>query len=136
MKKFKYALWILVAAFFGVIIAQNWDYVMTENILKLNLIIYDKPIPPLTYGAIIAICVGVGVLIMMMFYFSSRYEIYRAKRTIKALRSGMEESQKSISELQHEVELLKGGSPAPLNDMTESEGTVEPESETTQETQS
>jgi uncharacterized membrane protein YciS (DUF1049 family) len=113
MKKLKYVFWLLLIAFFGVIIYQNWDYVTTVNdSLKLNLFVYNKPIPPLTNGAIIAICVGVGVLITMLFYLASRYEAYRAKKTIKTLRSSMEESKKSISELKQEVELLKGGSPA------------------------
>ncbi len=139
MKKFKYAFWLIVMAFFGVIIAQNWDYVTTPINLKLNLFVYNEPVPPLTNGAIIAICVGVSVLIMMLFYFASRYETYRAQKTIKALRLGMEESQKSISLLQQEVEVLKGGSPASLTDDSESEESEDrlvSESESTQETQS
>jgi uncharacterized membrane protein YciS (DUF1049 family) len=139
MKKLKYAVWLLLIAFFGVIIAQNWDYITTENSLKLNLFIYNEPIPPLTNGAIIAICVGVSVMIMMLFYFASRYEAYRAKKTIKALRNGMEESQKSIADLKQEVELLKGGTPAPLTDLSESgqsEEIAEPDNASTQETQS
>ena len=51
----------------------------------------------------------------------------------------MEESHKSISDLQNEVELLKGGSPAPLTGIAESEESGErlvSDSETTQETQS
>jgi uncharacterized membrane protein YciS (DUF1049 family) len=117
MKKLKYVFWLLLIAFFGVVIYQNWDYVnfVNEN-LKLNLFVYNKPIPPLTNGAIIAICVGVSVLITMLFYLASRYEAYRAKKTVKTLRNSMEESKKSISELKQEVELLKGGSPAPPTD--------------------
>lgn len=139
MKKLKYVVWLLLIAFFGVVIAQNWDYITTENSLKLNLFIYNKPIPPLTNGAIIAICVGVSVMIMMLFYFASRYESYRAKKTIKILRNGMEESQKSIADLKQEVELLKGGSPAPLADLPESgqSGEIaEPDNASTRETQS
>ena len=136
MKKLKYAFWLIVIAFIAVVVWQNWDYVMTPQVLKLNLFIYNEPIPPLTNGAIIAICVGISVMIMMLFYFASRYENYRAKKTINALRLGMEESQKSLSQLQQEVELLKGGSPAPLTDASEKEENEEglvPESEATQE---
>ena len=125
MKKLKYAFWLIIIAFFGVVIAQNWDYITAENSLKLNLYVYNKPIPPLTNGAIIAICVGTGVMVMMLFYFASRYEAYRAKKTIKSLRSGIEESQKSISDLQQEVVLLKGGSPATPNDLSENEESEE-----------
>ena len=139
MKKLKYVVWLLLIALFGVVIAQNWDYIATENSLKLNLFIYNEPIPPLTNGAIIAICVGISVMIMMLFYFASRYEAYRAKKTIKTLRNGMEESQKSIADLKQEVELLKGGSPVPLTDLSESgqSGEItEPDNASTQETQS
>lgn len=131
MKKLKYVFWLLLIAFFGVIIYQNWDYVTFVNDnLKLNLFVYNKPIPPLTNGAIIAICVGVGVLITMLFYFASRYEAYRAKKTIKTLRNNIEESQKSMSELKQEVELLKGGSPAPLTGISDSEESEESEEST------
>ncbi|MEJ2155771.1 MAG: hypothetical protein P8X96_10570 [Desulfobacteraceae bacterium] len=127
MKKLKYAFWLIIIGFFGVVIAQNWDYFTTENSLKLNLYVYNEPIPPMTNGAIIAICVGVSVLIMLLFYFASRYETYRAKKTINSLRHGMEEGKKSISDLQHEVELLKGGSPTPLNDLSDNEERAENE---------
>jgi uncharacterized membrane protein YciS (DUF1049 family) len=129
MKKLKYLFWLLLIAFFGVVIYQNWDYVtfVNEN-LKLNLFVYNKPIPPLTNGAIIAICVGVGVLITMLFYLASRYEAYRAKKAIKTLRNSMEESKKSISDLKREVELLKGGSPAPATDPSEGEESTAPDS--------
>ena len=139
MKKLKYAFWLIVIAVIGVVIWQNWDYVTTPHVLKLNLFIYNEPIPPLTNGAIIAICVCISVMIMMLFYFGSRYENYRAKKTIKALRLGMEESQKSISHLQQEVELLKGGSPVPLAETSENEEKEEglvSENESAQETQS
>ena len=139
MKKLKYAFWLILIAFIAVVIWQNWDYFTTPHVLKLNLFIYNEPIPPLTNGAIIAICVGIGVMFMMLFYFASRYENYRANKTIKALRLAMEESQKSISHLQQEVELLKGGSPVPPAESSESEEKVEglvSENESTQETQS
>jgi uncharacterized membrane protein YciS (DUF1049 family) len=128
MKKLKYVFWLLLIAFFGVVIYQNWDYATFVNDnLKLNLFVYNKPIPPLTNGAIIAICVGVGVLITMLFYLASRYEAYRAKKTIKALRKSMEESNKSVSELKQEVELLKGGSPAPPADPSEGQESTAPD---------
>ena len=137
MKKLKYVFWLLLIAFFAVIIYQNWDYVTFVNDnLKLNLFVYNKPIPPLTNGAVIAICVGVGVLITMLFYLSSRYEAYRAKKTIKTLRNSMEESQKSISDLKHEVELLKGGSPAPSTDPSEDEESTAPDSASAEQAQS
>ena len=137
MKKLKYLFWLLLIAFFGVVIYQNWDYVTFVNDnLKLNLFVYNKPIPPLTNGAVIAICVGVGVLITMLFYLSSRYEAYRAKKTIKTLRNSMEESQKSISDLKHEVELLKGGSPAPSTDPSEDEESTAPDSASAEQAQS
>lgn len=139
MKKLKYAFWLIVIAFIAVVISQNWEYVTTPHVLKLNLFIYNKLIPPLTNGAIIAICVGIGVMIMMLFYFASRYENYRANKTIKALRLAMEESQKSISHLQQEVELLKGGSPVSPAENPEREEKEEgavTKNESTQETQS
>jgi predicted nucleic acid-binding Zn-ribbon protein len=46
---------------------------------------------------------------MMVFYFASRYESYRAKKAIKELRSGIADSTNTISDLKQEVEQLKSG---------------------------
>jgi hypothetical protein len=78
----------------------------------------------------------------MMLYFASRFESYRAKKTIKELRTGIEESSEIISKLTAEVEMLKsGGDDASLVDTPEDETDLEngkgnaPETETTPTTQ-
>lgn len=109
MKKLKYLFWITLVVFIGLLVYQNLGFFSSKHILRINLLFYESSTPELATGAIIAIFVGISVLIMMMLYFTSRYEVYRAKKTIKELRAGMEESAGTISKLNQEVEMLKSG---------------------------
>lgn len=145
MKKLKYLFWLIIVIFLGLLVYQNLAFFTAKQRLSINLGIYEKTTPELTVGAIIAIFVGLSVLIMMFFYLLSRYETYRAKKTIKALRNSIEESSGTIATLKQEVELIKSGAPAaetPLtgNDVAGPEettqvDTLDAESEATQTTQ-
>jgi uncharacterized membrane protein len=109
MKKLKYMFWLILIGFLVVLVYQNLAFFSSLHSLHINLGFYERSTPELATGAIIAIFVGLSVLLMMMLYFSSRFESYRAKRTIKELESGMEESADTISKLTAELEMLKGG---------------------------
>ncbi|MGD9365673.1 MAG: hypothetical protein PVH87_08260 [Desulfobacteraceae bacterium] len=125
MKKLKYAFWFLLVVFFGLLVYQNLPYFTAKHSLQINLGIYQKNTPDLANGAIIAIFVGISVLIMMVFYFASRYESYRAKKAIKELRSGIEDSTNTISYLKQEVEQLKSGGAPPVIEAQEVEAEVQ-----------
>ena len=108
MKKLKIAFWIIIIAFLGLLIYQNLPYFMEPHALKIDLGLYKHQTPDMTNGAIIATFVGIGVLIMLIFYFSSRYDGYRSKKTIKLLQTTLEESSGQIAELKKQVAILKG----------------------------
>lgn len=101
--------WFILIAFLVVLIYQNLGFFSSLHSLRINLGFYERSTPELATGAIIAIFVGVGVLLMLILYFASRFENYRARKTIKGLMAGMEESADTISKLTAEVEMLKGG---------------------------
>lgn len=109
MKKLKYMFWLILIGFLGVLVYQNMAFFSGLHSLQINLGFYENRTPELATGAIIALFVGLSVLLMMMLYFASRFESYRAKKTIKELKAGMEESADTISKLTAEVEMLKGG---------------------------
>jgi len=109
MKKFKYMFWFILIVLLGVLVSQNLEFFASQHSLHINLGFYQSTTPNLPTGAIIAIFVGISVLLMMMFYFASRFEIYRAKKTVKELQVGMEKSADTIAKLTEEVEMLKGG---------------------------
>lgn len=138
MKKLRYMFWLILIGFLVVLVYQNLGFFSSLHSLHINLGFYERSTPDLATGAIIAIFVGVSVLLMMMLYFASRFENYRAKKTIKELRAGMEESTDTISKLTAEVEMLKGGGDdalsleSPKDETDVQDGKLNaPESETT-----
>jgi uncharacterized membrane protein YciS (DUF1049 family) len=111
MKKLKFVFWLVFVGFFALLVYQNLDFFSAKNILQIDLGIYQRTTPELTNGAIIAGFVGIGVFIMLVFYFSSRYTVYRANRTIKELKSNLEDRTTALASLKEELETLKlGGS--------------------------
>jgi biopolymer transport protein ExbB/TolQ len=125
MKKLKYAFWFLLIVFLGLLVYQNLPYFTAKHSLEINLGIYQRSTPDLANGAIIAIFVGISVLIMMVFYFASRYESYRAKKAIKELRDGIADSTSTISHLKQEVEQLKSGVAPAVIENQEAEAEVQ-----------
>lgn len=109
MKKLKYAFWLILIALFAILVYQNLPYFTAKHSLHIDLGVYENGTPDLANGAIIAIFVGISVLIMMIFYFGSRYESYRAKKALKELKNVIDESTTTIAQLKEEVELLKSG---------------------------
>ena len=107
MKKLKFVFWLVFVGFFALLVYQNLDFFSAMNILQINLGVYQRSTPELTNGVIIAGFVGIGVFIMLIFYFSSRYTVYKAKKTIKELRNNLEERTSAIASLKEELESLK-----------------------------
>ena len=109
MKKLKFVFWLVFVGFFALLVYQNLDFFSAKNILQIDLGIYQRATPELTNGAIIAGFVGIGVFLMLVFYFSSRYSVYRANRTIKELKSNLEDRTSALASLKEELETLKLG---------------------------
>jgi uncharacterized membrane protein YciS (DUF1049 family) len=107
MKKLKFVFWLVFVSFFALLVYQNLDFFSAKNILQIDLGIYQRATPELTNGAIIAGFVGIGVFLMLVFYFSSRYSVYRANRTIKELKSNLEDRTTAVARLKEELETLK-----------------------------
>jgi hypothetical protein len=108
MKKLKFAFWIIILGFIGLLVYQNLPFFAATNSLTIDLGIYANQTPDMTNGAIIASFVGIGVLIMLIFYFSSRYDSYRSKKTIKMLEATIEQRSGELDELKKQVAVLKG----------------------------
>jgi uncharacterized membrane protein YciS (DUF1049 family) len=107
MKKLKFVFWLVFVGFFALLVYQNLDFFSAKNILEINLGFYQRSTPELTNGAIIAGFVGIGVFVMLIFYFSSRYTVYKAKKTIKELQNNLEDRTSALASLKEELESLK-----------------------------
>ena len=107
MKKLKFVFWLLFIAFFGLLVYQNLDFFSAKNILQINLGVYQRSTPELANGVIIAGFVGIGVFIMLILYFSTRYNVYKANKVIKGLKNDVEDRTSAIDSLKGELEALK-----------------------------
>jgi cell division protein FtsL len=130
MKKLKFVFWLVFVGFFALLVYQNLGFFSAKNILQINLGIYQRSTPELTNGVIIAGFVGIGVFVMLIFYFSSRYAVYKSRKTIKELQSNLDERTSAIANLKEELESLKQGmslKQASSEEPQESESLAEPE---------
>jgi hypothetical protein len=112
MKKLKFVFWLVFVGFFALLVYQNLGFFLAKNTLQINLGIYQRSTPELTNGGIIAGFVGIGVFVMLVFYFSSRYTVYKANKAIRELKSNLDERTSAIAGLKQELESLKQGIPS------------------------
>jgi uncharacterized membrane protein YciS (DUF1049 family) len=125
MKKLKFLFWLVFVGFFALLVYQNLDFFSAKNSLQINLGVYQRSTPELTNGVIIAGFVGIGVFIMLVLYFSSRFTVYKANKTIKELKSNLEDRTTAIAGLKEQLESLRQGV---TMGQEPTEGAQEPES--------
>jgi uncharacterized membrane protein YciS (DUF1049 family) len=107
MKKLKYLFWLIFIAFFALLVYQNLDFFSAKNSLHIDLGFFQRSTPMLANGAIIAGFVGIGVFVVLIFYFASRYGVYRANKTIKELRNSLNERSSMLDGLKEEMASIK-----------------------------
>jgi uncharacterized membrane protein YciS (DUF1049 family) len=109
MKKLRYLFWLVFIAFFAVLGYQNRDYFSAKYSLHIDLGFYQRYTPDLANGVIIAGFVGIAVFIMLIYYFASRFGVYKANKTVKELKSSLDERTSVLADLKGELESLKSG---------------------------
>ena len=112
MKKLKYLFWLIFIAFFALLVYQNLDFFSAKNALHIDLGFYQRSTPMLANGAIIAGFVGIGVFVVLVFYFASRYGVYRANKTIKELRNSLDERSATLDGLKEEMASIRSADAA------------------------
>lgn len=124
MKKAKMAFWGIIVAFVALVAYQNWDFFMSTHALRINLIAVDYQTPQLQNIILFLIFFFAGLLIS---YFSNLFERYRSNKTIKGLKTSLEQNQKMLEALKNEIDSIKGIRPDSAGTAAESE--AEPPSE-------
>lgn len=84
MKKVKFAFWIIIFGFVGLVIFQNKEFFMAESRLMLNLGFFYYESPFLANAVFFVAFFLVGILIS---YFFSLFKHYKDAKTIKALKA-------------------------------------------------
>jgi cell division protein FtsW (lipid II flippase) len=117
MKKVKFAFWIVVFGFVGLIIFQNKDFFMSQSRLVLNLGFFYYETPHLANAIFFVAFFLLGILLT---YFLSLFKQYRDAKTIKALKAKESTLVETVSILEKQLSQHKGAaeraSEAPLDD--------------------
>lgn len=123
MKKVKYLFWIIIIAFIAVLVYQNKEFFLTKYILHIDVGFYSDSTPEIYNLVIIAAFAAVGMLIV---YISSLFQLFKARKTIKALQNTIDTNAGIVSGLKREVDTLKA-MPNPEPQEITSEEAVPPE---------
>ncbi len=110
MKKAKIAFWLILIGFIALLSYQNWDFFMSEHRLRLNLFVTEEFSTPKLQNAILFLFFFFAGLLIS--YFITLFERFKSKKIIKTLNTALEMSRKQLDELQKEISLLKGETPA------------------------
>jgi len=112
MKKSKVAFWLILIVFLGLLGYQNYDFFMSQNGLRINLLFVQYDTPQVQNAILFLIFFFTGLLIS---YFVMLFERFKSKRIIKTLNTALDMNQKQLEELKKEIFLLKGETP-PIDD--------------------
>ncbi len=104
MKKVKYLFWIIIIGFLALLVYQNKEFFLSKYILQLDLGFYNNSTPEIYNLVIIASFAALGMLIV---YISSLFQLFRARKTIKALQNTIDTNAGIVSGLKREVDTLK-----------------------------
>jgi predicted membrane protein len=84
MKKVKFAFWIVIFGFVGLIIFQNKEFFMSQSRLIINLGFFYYETPLLANAIFFVAFFLVGILLS---YFLSLFKQYKDAKTIKVLKA-------------------------------------------------
>lgn len=82
MQKVKIIVWIIISGFIGLVLFQNKVFFLEKQIFDIDLMIRQYHSPQIYNGALFLGCLLTGLLLS---YFSSLLERFKAKKTIKHL---------------------------------------------------
>ncbi len=105
MKKVKFAFWIVVFGFVGLVIFQNKEFFMTESCLTLDLG-FDYYATPLLANAILFVAFFLAGIIIS--YFFSLFKHFKDGKIIKALKAKEASLVDAVSSLEKQLSTRKG----------------------------
>jgi uncharacterized coiled-coil protein SlyX len=82
MQKVRIIVWVIISGFIGLVLFQNKVFFLEKQIFDIDLMIKQYHSPEIYNGALFLGCLLTGLLLS---YFSSLLERFKAKKTIKHL---------------------------------------------------
>ena len=107
MKKVKFAFWIIIFGFVGLVIFQNKEFFMSESRLMLNLGFFFYETPFLANAVFFVAFFLIGILIS---YFLSLFKHYKDAKTIKALKAKETSLVEAVATLEKQLTASKAPS--------------------------
>ena len=111
MKKIKIAFWGIILVLVAVFGYQNWEFFKAKQslIFKVPFLQQAWHTPELPYAVLFLIFFLTGFLIA---YFTSLYERFKTKKTIKNLNAAATSQLEELATLKQELESLRKGTAA------------------------
>jgi len=100
MRKVKFAFWLLLLAFIGLVIYQNKAFFLAKKSFFIDLFFKSYHTPALPIAVLMLACFVVGLLIA---YFFSLYGRFRANKTIKNLNATIAAQTDEIANLKDKL---------------------------------
>lgn len=102
MKKAKIVFWLIIIVVVGLVVWENKKFFLETQSLTLNTYLTDPYVsPPLPHGVWFLACFVIGLLIA---YFFSLMESFKAKKTIKELLAKTDSHLDIIAQLRRALE--------------------------------
>ncbi|MBW2011917.1 MAG: hypothetical protein JRI32_09845 [Deltaproteobacteria bacterium] len=111
MQKVRIIIWVIISGFIGLVLFQNKVFFLEKQIFDIDLMIRQYHSPEIYNGALFLGCLLTGLLLS---YFSTLLERFKAKKTIKYLNTQVatyndktESYNKKIASLESELASLQ-----------------------------
>ena len=118
MKRVKIAIWVLIVAFFAILIYQNRQLFMAQNPLTLDLGFLKYQIPEMRILMLCFLFMLAGLLLGV--YFLVVYTL-KTKKLIKAANNRVDSQSQKIDELENELKRYRVEPPAAAAEATDAD---------------
>jgi len=116
MKKVKITFWVLLIAFFGLLIFQNQELFLSQQGLRINLYFTGYHVPEVPNAVYHAAFFLIGFLFS---YFLSLAERFKSNKIIKELKAAADAHLQKVPELQGQSDPGRQPSAAPVSQPAE-----------------
>lgn len=116
MKKVKIAFWVIVFGFLALVIFQNQEFFLARQSLDINLYMASYQTPSVPNAVLFVAFFLAGLLIA---YFFSLFERFKANKTIKSLNAALKANEDSMAGLKKDVDAMKASAAQTAPDVVE-----------------
>ncbi len=110
MKKVKFAFWLVILGFVGLVIIQNKSFFMNRQQFGINLVFFDYKTPELPNAVIFIIFFLFGLVTSYVYMLFGRM---KASKTIRQLNEALSSQRSELTAMKNELAAMKPQPPPP-----------------------